>query len=156
MQNPGEKFLSIFCYQFGPHVRPFIQDVVDQFQFTYSRRTGRFKTVLWQGQDFCNFKPDIGLFALGYSGAKYLLEKLPPPAHRVIIQDDVAAFISEGRNVFAKHVVDIDPDLRPDDEVIVVDSHDHLLAIGRLLLPPIEVKKFKWGVAVKSRKGFKN
>ncbi len=133
-----------------------MKEIANQLTFTYSRRTGRFKSILWQGQDFCNFKPDIGLFALGYGGAKYLLEKLPPPAHRVVIQDDVAPFISEGRNVFAKHVVDIDPALLPDDEVIVVDTQDHLLAIGRLLLPPIEVKKFKWGVAVKSRKGFKN
>lgn len=130
--------------------------IMDQLKFTYSRRTGRFKTILWQGQDLCNFKPDIGLFALSYGGAKYLVEKLPSPALRVIVQDDVGTFISEGRNVFAKHVADIDPSLLPEDEVIIVDTHDHLLAVGRLLLPPIEVKKFNWGVAVKTRKGFKN
>ncbi len=84
------------------------------------------------------------------------MENLPPPALRVVIQDDVGTFISEGRNVFAKHVVDIDPSLLPEDEVIIVDTQDHLLAVGRLLLPPIEVKKFNWGVAVKTRKGFKN
>ncbi len=156
VKNPGEKFLAIFCYQFGPHVRPFLETIVDQLKFTYSKRTGRFKTILWQGQDFCNFKPDIGLFALGYSGAKYLIEKIRPPCLRVVVQEDVGAFITEGRNVFAKHVVDIDPALLPEDEVIIVDTRDHLLAVGRLLLPPIDVKKFNWGVAVKTRKGFKN
>ncbi len=130
--------------------------ILDQLKFTYSRRTGRFKSILWQGQDFCNFKPDIGLFALGYGGAKYLIEKLPRPALRVVIQDDVGTFISEGRNIFAKHVVDIDPSLLPEDEVIAVNTQDHLLGVGRLILPPIEVKKFNWGVAVKTRKGFKN
>ncbi len=156
VENPGEKFLAIFCYQFGPRVRSILKQILDELKFTFSRRTGRFKTILWNGQDFCNFKPDLGLFALGYSGAKYLLEKFPPPTFRIVIQDDVGGFISEGRNVFAKHVVDIDLDLLPEDEVIIVDTKDRLLALGRLVLPPIEVKKFNWGVAVKTRKGFKN
>jgi predicted RNA-binding protein (TIGR00451 family) len=156
VKNPGEKFLAIFCYQFGPHVRSFLESIVDQLKFTYSKRTGRFKTILWQGQDFCNFKPDIGLFALGYGGAKYLIEKVRPPSLRVVVQEDVGAFISEGRNVFAKHVVDLDPVLLPEDEVIIVDTRDHLLGVGRLILPPIEVKKFNWGVAVRTRKGFKS
>jgi len=151
---PREKFLAIFIYQFGPRAGTCIKAILSQLNFTYSRRTGRFKSVIWKGQDFCNFKPDIGLFALGSIGAKFLLENLPAPSLRIIVQDDVGDYIVEGRNVFAKHVIDIDPALLPEDEVIIVDTHDRLLGVGRLLLPPVEVKKFNWGVAVKTRKGF--
>ncbi|OLS13219.1 MAG: PUA domain containing protein [Promethearchaeota archaeon CR_4] len=149
----GEKFLSIFIYQFGPRVGKFMETILNQLKFTFSRRTGRFKSVTWKGMDFCNFKPDIGMFALGSVGAKFLLENLFPPALRVIVQDDVGDYIAHGRNVFAKHVVGIDTSLLPEDEVIIVDTHDRLLGLGRLLLPAIEVKKFNWGVAVKTRKG---
>jgi archaeosine-15-forming tRNA-guanine transglycosylase len=150
-----DKFCAIFTYQFGSRVHPLMNQILSQLSFTYSRRTGRFKTVLWNGQEFCNFKPDVGLFALGQAGASFLIEKLPPPSLRVIVQEEIGLYISEGRNVFAKHVVEIDPVLLPEDEVIIVDTQDHLLGVGRLLLPPIDVKRFKWGVAVKTRKGFK-
>ena len=154
IKDSQEKFLAIFCYQFGARVRPMIDNILNELEFTYSRRTGRFKNILWKGKDFCNFKPDIGLFTLAYFGAKFLLENFSPPAYRAIVQNDVSEFIMEGRNVFAKHIVDIDLNLLPFDEVIIVNTQDNLLALGRVLLPPIEVKKFNWGVAVKTRKGF--
>ncbi|RLF70680.1 MAG: pseudouridine synthase, partial [Thermoplasmata archaeon] len=55
-----------------------------------------------------------------------------------------------------RFVVDIDPELRPGDEVIVVDKDDNPLALGRLLLSPREVGEMKSGVAVKVREGVKS
>ena len=66
---------------------------------------------------------------------------------------DISEFIKKGRNVFCKHVVEVDTNLRPLDEVIVVNQEDELLAIGRLKLPVDFITSFKTGIAVMVRKG---
>ena len=42
------------------------------------------------------------------------------------------------------------------DEVMVVDQNDHLLAIGRAMLVPDEMRSMTKGVAVKVREGVKD
>jgi predicted RNA-binding protein (TIGR00451 family) len=66
---------------------------------------------------------------------------------------EISEFIKKGRNVFCKHVIDIDNNLRPLDELIVVNEEDELLGIGRLMIPVAYVKVFNIGVAIKVRKG---
>jgi 7-cyano-7-deazaguanine tRNA-ribosyltransferase len=60
-------------------------------------------------------------------------------------------FIKEGKSVFAKFVVDCDPNLRPFDECLIVDEKDNLLAAGRTLLNRDEMISFEYGMAVKTR-----
>jgi predicted RNA-binding protein (TIGR00451 family) len=67
--------------------------------------------------------------------------------------DDVSTFIAEGGDVFAKHVVKADNDIRPKDEVIVVDERGEVLAVGRAVLSGEEMIAFMRGVAVKARRG---
>jgi len=55
--------------------------------------------------------------------------------------------------VFAKFVVDTDPNLRPGDEVLVVDQDDRLVAVGQAFLNPEEMIAFQRGVAVHVREG---
>jgi 7-cyano-7-deazaguanine tRNA-ribosyltransferase len=55
--------------------------------------------------------------------------------------------------VFCKHVEDVDPELRPAEEVLVVDRRDRLLAVGRSLFNAEEMLSFKIGVGVKVRHG---
>jgi len=50
-------------------------------------------------------------------------------------------------------VTDADPDIRLQDEVMVVDKDDNLVAIGRAQLTREEMLCFKKGVAVKVREG---
>jgi len=71
----------------------------------------------------------------------------------VKVQDDVADFIAEGRSVLAKHVVDCDEEIRPEEEVVVVDGHGEVLAVGRAVLTGKEMKAFEQGVAVRIRCG---
>ena len=62
-------------------------------------------------------------------------------------------YIRKGRNVFAKHVKDADPEIRPGSEVIIVDEEDNLLAVGKAILNGKEMIAFKSGIAVKVRRG---
>ncbi|MHA2325799.1 MAG: PUA domain-containing protein [Promethearchaeota archaeon] len=70
-----------------------------------------------------------------------------------MLTNDISDFIKKGRNVFCKHVIDIDDNLRPLDEVIIVNQNDDLLAIGKLKLPTTYIRSFSSGIAIKVRKG---
>ena len=65
----------------------------------------------------------------------------------------VLAFIREGKNTFAKHVIAADPAIRAGDEVLVVTGADDLLATGSAVLSGGEMLIFNYGVAVKVRQG---
>ena len=48
-----------------------------------------------------------------------------------------------------------DKNIRAQDEVLITNKKDDLLAYGKVLLNPKEIKDFQTGQAVKVRKGFK-
>jgi predicted RNA-binding protein (TIGR00451 family) len=98
-------------------------------------------------------RPTNGFFSLSVAGARRLASILKPPRLRVVVQEDVEEFIAKGRNVFARHVVAADPEIRPREEVIVTSRGDEVLAVGRALLTGEEMLAFKRGVAVKIRRG---
>ena len=58
-----------------------------------------------------------------------------------------------GKSVFAKHVLDADTAISPQDEVIVLDKGGNLLAVGKAILTGNEMKLFKKGLAVRVRRG---
>ncbi|NVM28417.1 MAG: hypothetical protein HWN65_06210 [Candidatus Helarchaeota archaeon] len=98
-------------------------------------------------------RPHDGFFLFTPNSAKFLIKTIKSPKLRVIIQSDVSQFIQKGRSVFAKHVIDCDPNLIPYSEIIVVNEEDDPLAIGKALLNREEMLSFNDGVAVKVRKG---
>ena len=63
--------------------------------------------------------------------------------------------VKKGLTVFAKHVLEADPNIRPGDEVAVVGGEGEILAVGRAVLSGFEMVEFKAGVAVKVRRGVK-
>jgi len=86
-------------------------------------------------------------------GGRRLLKAFKPPRFRIVVQDEVEQFIRAGKSVFAKHVVTADPEIRPLEEVVVVNSRGEALAVGRAVLAGCEMAFFKRGVAVKVRHG---
>lgn len=64
-------------------------------------------------------------------------------------------FIAAGKSVFAKHVVEVDEEIRANDEVVVVNTADKLLATGRAVLSAFEMLEMERGMAVKVRQGVK-
>ena len=121
-------------------------------EFIFSR-TGRIRQVMFGGRRLVTVRAADGRLTLGIEGAVRLLAGMPAPSYRVVILSEVAEYVSQGKNAFAKHVITADPAIRSGDEVMVVTSSDELLATGEAVLSGREMQVFKYGVAVKVRQG---
>jgi 7-cyano-7-deazaguanine tRNA-ribosyltransferase len=120
---------------------------------TCSRRTGRMRHVYKNGKLLGTLRPKDGYLALTIDGARLILRGTKHPPNLVVVQSDVADFIRAGGDVFAKHVVDADEELRPAEEVIITDQSGELVGVGRAVLSGYDMRFFKRGVAVKVRRG---
>lgn len=148
--SPLHKIRAIADYQLGQGAgKALFPDTVD---LTYSRRTGRIRHVYLDGTLLATLRPTDGFFSLTVAGGRRLLHAEPARLW-VRVQDEIADFIRHGRSVFAKHVVDCDEAIRPAEEVVVLDSHRRVLAVGRAVLTGEEMKAFQRGVAVRVRWG---
>lgn len=125
----------------------------DSITVIRSRKTGKVKGIYHRGKLLATLRPADGYLALGPEGAIRLARSLKPPKYRVVVIEDVAEQIRQGRNLFAKHVLSADPEIRAGEEVLVTDSADLVLATGRAVLTGREMRRFKIGLAVKVRKG---
>jgi len=115
--------------------------------------TGRIRQVRFGNDRLATVRAQDGRLTLGIAAARRLHAFLPRLRYRVVVQDDVAEFIAKGKNAFAKHVVDADPEIRADDEVMVLSEQGTLLGTGAAMLSGGEMRDFKYGVAVQVRKG---
>ena len=74
----------------------------------------------------------------------------------MVVNSDAAPFVAKGKTAFARHVVDVDPEIRAGQEVLVVDGDDRFLGTGKTMLSAIEMKAFEKGTAVDVRGGIKS
>lgn len=145
---------GISDFQFGPKVTDILFEDKNNLMLEFSKNTDRIRYVYNHGDMLLSFRPNNGYFTLSFLAAKMILQKTAPPQLRAVVQNDISEFIRKGRNVFCKHIKQIDESLRPMDEVIIVNEDDSLLAIGRLKLPISYIKAFNYGIAIIVRKGF--
>jgi predicted RNA-binding protein (TIGR00451 family) len=125
----------------------------DNISIEHSKRTGKIRIIWFDGVQIASLRPTDGVFTLSIKGAERLLDGVKTLGNYVTVIDDVAEFISKGKNVFAKHVASVGKRFRPGDEVIVLNSKKRVLAVGRALLNSEEMLSFETGVAVKTRRG---
>ena len=147
------KVTAICDYQFDPEITDILFDNKEGIHFERSKNTNKIRYIYKRDNLLLTLRPTNEFFTLSFFSAQKIIDNTTPPKLRAIILNEVSEYIKKGRNVFCKHIIDIDENLRPMDEVIVVDQNDELLAIGRLKLPIPYVKTFKNGVAINVRKG---
>jgi predicted RNA-binding protein (TIGR00451 family) len=137
-------------YQFGRNAsRAFPKTIM----ITRSPNTHRIRHIYNKSDLLATYRPKDGLLALSIPGGQALRAIFKPPRLRVKVVPGIEEFIKNGGNVFCKHVQEVDPELRPAEEVLVVDETDRLLAVGRSFFNAEEMLSFKIGVAVKVRHG---
>ncbi|MDW8048918.1 MAG: PUA domain-containing protein [Nitrososphaerota archaeon] len=144
------KIRCIADYQFGLGAGNII--FPDNVEIIRSKRTGKIRHVYHEGRLLATLRPSDGLFSLSIEGAKRLFEGMNPKRLWVKISSEASIFVGKGSDVFAKHVLDADEEIRPGEEVIILDNENKVIAVGRSVLTGDEMKKFNRGVAVKIRK----
>ena len=144
---------SVADIQFGANAG--IALLTPPITITRSKKTGKIRQIYSKKHHILSMRAHDGLFTLKIEGGKRLHHTFKSPKLRIIVSEDATEFIKQGKSVFSKFVKKADPQLRPYDECLIVDQNDTLLAIGRCLLTPSEMKKFNYGVAVKNRESLK-
>ncbi|MFQ5920542.1 MAG: PUA domain-containing protein [Nitrososphaerales archaeon] len=150
--DPKQKIAANIDAVFGSGLSSSIP--VDSFDFTFSRRTGRIKSVLLHGNLVATLRTDGGL-ALTIFGARLFMQSQTFRENCVTVENDVAEFISSGKSVFCKHVTHCGSNVRVGSDVAVLDQDANVVAVGRAVLSAKMIREFKRGVAVKVRESLK-
>lgn len=120
---------------------------------TYSLSKTRRLRYLYSGKErIATVRASDNLLTLSMLGAGRLHARFERPHLRVVAMEDAAPFVAKGGNLFAKHVLSVDEEIRAGEEVLVVDAQDRLLATGTAVLAPEEMLQIKRGIAVAARK----
>jgi predicted RNA-binding protein (TIGR00451 family) len=150
-QSALQKIRSVADYQLGKGAGKAL--FPDKVNIVLSRNTGRIRHIYLDNVLLATLRPTDGMFSLTLAGAKRLMRGVKPSRLLVKVQKDVEPFIANGKSVFAKHVVNADDEVRPQEEVIIIGENNRVLAVGKAVLTGKEIKAFKHGVAIKVRRG---
>jgi predicted RNA-binding protein (TIGR00451 family) len=120
----------------------------------YSRNTGKPRHLYADGELVANYRPNDALYTVTIAGARRLAA-IEGFRYTVRVRDDVVEYVEQGRNVFAKHVVDAGEAIRPGDEVVVIDGSGEVVAVGKSKMNRGDMLSFKTGAAVRVRRGRK-
>lgn len=139
-----EKIKAASTYWFGVNI-------FDDVKIQKSRKTGRVRQVKdKEGKLLASFRASDNMILL-HKGAKKLFEK--SKEHRVTVMDDkeIHDLIKQGKTLFAPHVKKADKNIRPFQQVLIVNSKGELLAAGEALLNQKEMLDFDHGMAVNTK-----
>lgn len=143
------KLRAIFSYQWGNQV----SGLPDKYnlQVVFSKSTGKIRYVKMDEDILFTMVPTTGLFTPTFKGGKTLLESGISSEYIVVMANDVADFVAEGKSALAKFVVECHDNLLAGEECLAVDESHDLLGVGRALLTGREMRVFQRGVAVNIR-----
>jgi conserved protein with predicted RNA binding PUA domain len=151
MESPIRRIRSIADYQYGEGVGDKL--FPNEIEIEYSHSTGRIRYINLNGERIATLRPTDGMLSLSITAAETLAKNVPTAQCFITVRQDVAKFVADGGDVFAAHVVKVDPEVHAKDEVIVLDEAGQVVAVGRAVLSSSEISAFKTGVAVKVRHG---
>jgi 7-cyano-7-deazaguanine tRNA-ribosyltransferase len=148
-QNDIHKVNAIMDYQFGYGVHKIFNK--RNITIERSRKTGiirRFSDELgllgtFRASDF-SIIPTTRL-------AQQLHQYLSYPKRRVVAESESIPFVLNNKDLLARFVQDVDPEVRSGEEVIIVDNHDNYINFGKSVLSAKEMIEFDRGVAVQVR-----
>ncbi len=151
MENPLKRVRSVADYQFGLGAGEIL--FPDNVVIEYSHSTGRIRYINLANERIATLRPTDGMLSISIAAARTLAKGMPSAPCFVTVRNDVSEFVAKGGDVFAVHVVKVDPEIHCRDEVIVLDEDANVVAVGRAFLSASEMLAFKTGVAVKVRHG---
>lgn len=148
-----ERLFDVADYQFGPGAgNALFGENPNNIEIEKSRKTGKIRHVYENKENIINMRASDGFLVLSDLGAKRLHKFLDFPKGRVVISEDSEPFAIKGKSIFNKFVLECDENIRRNDEVLIVNKNDELLACGKALLSSYEINDFNSGQAIKTRK----
>jgi len=142
---------TIADYQFGSGAGQALFPPAEELTIKRTS-SGRPQQVYGENGRIVSFGVD-GRFTLGIDGGRRLDAALDYPAYRVVVDDESEPFVRDEKNVFAKFVVDVGPEIRPGDEVVVTHERGEVIAVGTAELAAAAIADFETGMAVHVREG---
>ena len=142
---------TILDYQFGEGIGNVFTN--GDVELITSRKTKRLRNLVLGGKHLASLSHRRGLFIIQEEGAKLMHKNSKSLRFRVVIDPETASFNRDGKSVFCKFVKDIDDELRCMDECIVVTPKDEIVAFGKLIVSPEEIKLGQQGMAIRVRGG---
>lgn len=134
--------------QFGPPAADAL--LGGPLEFVRSPNNLRVRNIRIAGEHVASLRAEDGLLSLRLAGARRIQNHLPSPACRLVVDEDAAPFIREGKNIITKTVQAADPTLRPGDDALIVTSRAELVGIGRMVLSGHETRQTDRGVAARN------
>jgi conserved protein with predicted RNA binding PUA domain len=123
-------------------------------EITFSRKTGRIRTVSQKGKFLCTLRID-GSLAISIHFAQMLLKNKKFKENCIEINSDAAPFVEQGRSVFCKHVISCGKNVQISADTPVLFKNK-VIAVGRALLSSDMISNFDRGVAIKIRDSLKS
>ena len=128
---------------------------LEELTFNLSKRTGRIKYVYSKEGLLATIREN-GSLALTILGAMLLVKSEEfKRGYCVTVSDEAAGPVSEGRNVFVKHIIKYGELIKPKLDVGVLDRKERIIAVGQSVVSSRMMAELKKGVAVKVREGLK-
>ncbi|NHI91363.1 MAG: hypothetical protein EAX96_02595 [Candidatus Lokiarchaeota archaeon] len=150
------KLHALLKYQFNLTTEQVKKIISDDCIIKISRKTKRIRSIEKNGKILFTLRPNDGFLIFHIEGALETLKICDFPKNRIVVKNEIAEMIAQGRTLFTKHVLKCDNRIKNSSEVIVVNENDELLAVGRSLLNYRELKDLNFGMGVKIRRGTKN
>ncbi len=149
------KIRLILQYQYRNTIHDIDCLIPDNIEIIKSNKTKRIKQVLLDNNPLFYYRPMDGLFVPAKRGAERLHEQIEAEKFRVIINKDAEPFIRKGKTAFAKHILEVDSEIKIGDEVLILNPEKLLIGWGDAILPGRIMREMRAGVAVKTRGGIK-
>jgi 7-cyano-7-deazaguanine tRNA-ribosyltransferase len=150
-KNDLENIKAVADYQFGNGVGNVL--FKGDIKIEKSKKTGKIRHIYDGNELIATMRASDSYYVLAIEGAKRLHSCTKFPKIRVVINSESEPYAIEGKSIFSKFVLQCDKNIRSNDEVLIVNEEDKLLAFGKSLLNHNEMMDFNVGQAVKTRKG---
>jgi 7-cyano-7-deazaguanine tRNA-ribosyltransferase len=143
------KIKAVIEYQFGRNASIHIKKPFGEFS-----KTGLLRKV-FDGDVFLGTVRAHDFYVIPQPDlALRLFNSLPKGKLQVVAAQEALSFIKKRRALFAKFVMDVDLDIRANEEVLIVNENGELIGSGKAELSAKEMLVFKKGVAVSTRHSF--
>ena len=126
--------------------------IPDDVEIVLSPSTYKIRYLLLNDTLYLSLRAGDHRFLLHLLAGERLNEIVPHPRFRVYVNPRYSRFVVKGGNVFTKHVVLSDPEIRPGDEVLIVEyGSSKYIGVGKAVKPGWAIPFHGWGEAVKVR-----